>query len=230
MTDKRLYGQFCGLASALDVIGERWTLLIIRELLLGPVRFSELCDNLPALGPNLLSTRLQALTAQGLIESTPVPGDARGKLYRLTPSGEGLRRPVLGLARWGMRLLDDSVVDVGITRAAWGFLAVEAMVMDSPVPDVDEVYEFRVAEETFHIDVADGAAVARRGPGRDPAIVVTTDAETFIRIGAEMLSPFEAAVTGRLTIEGDLAAVERCTRLMGLSAQPARASVPDASA
>lgn len=219
MTDKRNYGQFCGLAAALDVIGERWTLLVVRELLLGPARFNELCDNLPGIGQNLLSSRLQSLANHGLIESMPVAGDARGKLYRLTPTGEQLRRPVLGLARWGMQMLDAPSLAGGATRAAWGFLAIESMIMDGPAPDVDESYEFRVGDETFHVRVQDGRAVAGRGAVEDPVIVVVTDADTFIRIGAELLSPFEAAVTGRLVIQGDLEAVERCTRLLGLGAR-----------
>jgi DNA-binding HxlR family transcriptional regulator len=219
VTDKRMYGQFCGIAAALDVIGERWTLLIVRELLLGPARFNELCDNLPGLGPNLLSARLQTLSTRGVIESAAVAGDARGKLYALTDFGQGLRRPVLGLARWGMRLLGESADDseVGVARDAWGFLAVEAMIDDGMTPEVDESYEFRVGAEVFHLRVADGQARAGRGTVTDPAIVVTTDADTFIRIGAQLLSPFEAAVTGRLSIEGDGAAVERCTRLLGLA-------------
>jgi len=219
VTDKRAYGQFCGLATALDLVGERWTLLIIRELLLGSARFSELSENLPGIGPNLLSSRLQTLVAGGIAESAPVSGDGRGRGYRLTEAGEQLRRPVLSLARWGLHRLDHEAMQTGYTRAAWGFLAVEAMILDAPVPQIDEVYEFRVEKERFHIRVEGGSAVAGRGcaPDSHPSVVATTDAETFVRIGAELLSPFEAAVTGKLTIEGDYEAIERCTRLMGLA-------------
>jgi len=215
MADKRAYRQFCGLAAALDLIGERWTLLIVRELLLGPARFNELSENLPGVGPNLLSARLQSLVAPGVVEVAPVPGDARGKLYQLTPVGEGLRDPVLGLARWGMPFLGNTSEN-GTVRDAWGFLAVQAMVHDHPAPDVDESYEFRVGGEVFHIAVSGRTATAGRGSVKSPAIVVTTDADIFIRVGAGMLSPFEAAITGRLTIEGDPAAIQRCTQLMGL--------------
>jgi DNA-binding HxlR family transcriptional regulator/putative sterol carrier protein len=216
MHAKRHYGQFCGLAAGLDIVGERWTLLIIRELLLAPARFSEIADNLPGIGPNLLSDRLRSLSERGLIEAAPVPGDGRGKQYRLTDLGEQLREPLLELARWGMSFLSEKDVG-GISRGAWGFLAVQAMMHGQEVPDVDESYEFRVDEDIFHIRLSGGRATAVRGPATDPAIVVHTDATTFVKIGAEMLSPFDALVSGALRIDGDSAAAQRCTRLLGLS-------------
>ena len=217
MADKRHYGQFCGLAAALDVVGERWTLLIIRELLISPARFSEITDNLPGIGPNLLTDRLKQLTERGLIESAPVPGDARGKQYRLTELGEALRPMLLSMARWGMKFLTEEDVLHGVSRAAWGFLAVQAMIDQSRLPNVEESYEFRVDDEVFHIAVRGGKALARRGHADEPSLVVTTDASTFIRIGAGILIPFDAVIAGALRIEGDPRAVQRCMRLIGLS-------------
>ncbi len=226
MHAKRHYGQFCGLAAGLDIVGERWTLLIIRELLLAPARFSEIADNLPGIGPNLLSDRLRSLSERGLIEAAPVPGDGRGKQYRLTDLGEQLREPLLQLARWGMSFLSEKDVG-GISRGAWGFLAVQAMMHGQEVPDVSETYEFRVDQDVFHIRLSGGRATAVRGPATDPTIVVHTDATTFVKIGAEMLSPFDALVSGALRIDGDPAAAQRCTRLLGLS--PAVVGVQAAS-
>lgn len=216
MTKKRDYGQFCGLASAMTVIGERWTLLVVRELLIGPTRFNELAENLPGIGPNLLSERLRSLTAAGVVEHAPVPGDGRGRVYRLTAVGEELRTPVLELARWGMQFLTDADA-AGATRAAWGFLAVQSMTDQANVPAVDEEYEFRVDEEVFTIHVADGAVTFHRGPAAHPVIVVNSDSEMFVRIGARMTSPFDAIVTGAVKIEGDPEAVHRCTRLLQLA-------------
>src|SRR5688500_15485784 len=106
MAVKRDYGQFCGLAGGLNVIGERWTLLVVRELLIGPARFNDIMDNLAGIGPNLLADRLRTLVAHGVVEQASVPGDGRGKLYRLTALGEELRAPVLGLAKWGLGFLE----------------------------------------------------------------------------------------------------------------------------
>ncbi|MFJ4773822.1 winged helix-turn-helix transcriptional regulator [Streptomyces uncialis] len=226
MTGKRNYAQFCGLAAGLNIIGERWALLIVRELLIGPARFNEILTNLPGLGPNLLSERLRALTEHGVIEAGGVRGDGRGKQYRLTSRGEQLREPVLALARWGMPFLTEDDAVSGTTRAAWGFLAVQAMINGRPVPSVDESYEFRVAEEVFHIEVRGGSAVTHRGPAADPALVVTTDAQTFVRIGAEMRTPFEALLSGRLRIDGHADAVQRCVEFLGLLDAPRRAAAP----
>lgn len=231
MTAKRNYGQFCGLAAGLNVIGERWALLIVRELLIGPARFNELLANLPGLGPNLLSDRLRALTEHGVIDAASVPGDGRGRRYRLTQRGEQLREPLLSLARWGMPFLTEEDAASGTARAAWGFLAVEAMIHGRPVPDVDEDYEFRVADEVFHIEVRGEAATTRRGPATNgPALVVTTDAETFVRIGAEMRTPFEALLSGRLKIDGEADAVQRCVEFMGLLDAPRRPAPPSVPA
>ncbi|WP_007023446.1 winged helix-turn-helix transcriptional regulator [Saccharomonospora iraqiensis] len=216
MTKKRAYGQFCGLASAMTVIGERWTLLVIRELLIGPARFNELSENLPGIGPNLLSERLRSLTAAGVVEHATVPGDGRGRLYRLTDVGEELRAPILALAQWGMQFLTNADT-AGATRAAWGFLAVQAMTDRSNAPEVDEEYEFRVDEEVFTIRVTEGTVRFERGPAAHPAIVIHSDSEMFVRIGARMTSPFDAIATGAIKIEGEPDAVHRCTRLLQLA-------------
>jgi DNA-binding HxlR family transcriptional regulator len=217
VTAKRHYGQFCGLAAGLDVIGERWTLLIVRELLIGPARFSEILDNLPGIGANLLSERLRTLTEYGVVEHSPVVGDGRGKQYRLTEIGDQLREPLLGLARWGLRFTSPEVAISGASRAAWGFLAVQAMIHGREAEPVTESYEFRVDDEVFRIDVVDGQSGTARGHASDPAMVVTTDALTFIRIGSSVLTPFQAVASGQMKIHGSPDAIERCTRLMGLA-------------
>lgn len=214
---RRHYGQFCGLAAAMDVVGERWTLLIVRELLLGPARFNEIQESLPGIAPTLLSDRLRNLERLGVLAREPVPGDARGKLYRLTERGAELRAPLLQLSRWGLAYLTEQDAVEGVASSSWAFLAAQAMIYGRPVPQVSETYEFRVGDSRFHIRVLDGAAEALTGEAEDPAVVVTTDARTFVRIGAELLAPFEAVVTGKVTIEGDPDAVLRSIELMGLS-------------
>ena len=216
MSSKRDYGQFCGLAGALNVIGERWTLLVVRELLLGPARFNELIDNLPGIGPNLLTERLRGLAERGLVAQQPVPGDGRAREYSLTPLGDQLRQPVLALARWGLQFLDEGD-RTGATRAKWNFLAVQAMVVPDSVPDVDEVYEFQVADQVFSISVEGGEVSFGRGPVPDPDLAVECDTDTFVRIGARMLSPFQAIATGAVKITGSPEAAQRCTRMLGLT-------------
>lgn len=212
---KRDYGQFCGLAAALNVIGERWTLLVVRELLIGPARFTGLAENLPGIGPNLLSDRLRMLVEHGVVDQTSVEGDGRARLYQLTDLGEELRGPVLALANWGLGFLGEEDRS-GAIRAEWGFLAVQSMIVEDAIPDIDEVYEFQVGDEPFVIEVRNGMVAFGRGRADEPDLTVECDADTFIRVGARMLSPFEAIATGDVRIKGKAEAVRRCILMLGL--------------
>jgi DNA-binding HxlR family transcriptional regulator len=220
---RREYGQYCGLAAAMDVVGERWTLLIVRELLLGPRRYNELLEDLPGIGTNLLADRLRSLVELGVLHQRPARDGGKAMAYELTPQGERLREPVLQLAGWGMSFLGDP--QPGATmRPRWGFLAVQALIDQNKVGPVDEDYEFRVDGEVFHVAVRDGRAIAESGPGTDPAFVATTDTATFIQIGSRRLSPFEAVASGRLSLQGEPDAVMRCSTALGLVEAPAAVS------
>lgn len=217
---KRDYRQYCGLAVALDVLGERWTLLIIRELLLGPRRYGELLAELPGIGTNLLAERLKLLVERGVLRHATA--DGRERAYELTDLGEELRAPVLGLARWGLAQLGEPSNGDMVMRPHWGFLAVQAMMEAERSSDVDEAYEFNVDDVVFHIRVRDRVPRAFQGsfPGM-PAMTAHTDSLTFLEIGAKRLSPFEALASGRLSIDGDPAATMRCSYLLGLITAPA---------
>ncbi|WP_406632436.1 winged helix-turn-helix transcriptional regulator [Amycolatopsis sp. WGS_07] len=218
MTSRRSYHQYCGLASGLDVIGERWTLLIVRELLMGPARYSDILANLPGIGTNLLAERLKFLVAKGVARQVDVRGTGAQLAYGLTEAGEELRPLILGLARWGMEFVGDLSPEDTV-RPHWGFLAVEAMLDQERVaPDLAESYEFQVDDQVFHIETAEGQARAVKGEATEPAMHAKTDAATFVEIGASRLTPLMAMVTGRLTLEGDMDAVVRCCDLLGLDA------------
>ncbi|XRQ14306.1 winged helix-turn-helix transcriptional regulator [Actinomadura welshii] len=211
---RRNYGQYCGLAAALDILGERWTLLILRELLTGPCRYNELLANLPGIGTNLLADRLKFLTEVGVVRQRSQDG-AKTRMYELSEQGESLRGAVLSLARWGLGMLGAPEAEE-IVRPRWGVLAVEAMI-DPRHAEADEVYEFRLDDEVFHVDVKDGEIKVRHGKApAEPALVVRTDAVTFVEIGAGRLNPLEATLTRRVVMEGAEDAVLRCSRLLGL--------------
>ncbi|HEX7668139.1 MAG TPA: helix-turn-helix domain-containing protein, partial [Polyangiaceae bacterium] len=105
MSERRSYSQHCGLARALDVVGERWTLLVVRDLLLGPRRYGDLLGSLQGITTNLLAKRLRELTAAGLLEKRKLSPPASGEVYALTEAGLELEPVVMELARWGGRLL-----------------------------------------------------------------------------------------------------------------------------
>jgi DNA-binding HxlR family transcriptional regulator len=214
MVTRRDHEHDCGLAAGLDVVGERWTLLVVRELLIGPARFTALLANTPGIGPDLLSDRLRTLVEHGVAEQVPT-ADGDAICYRLTDVGEQLRHPLLGLARWGLGLLGEQD-RAGATRAEWGFLAVQSMVVRDAVPDVDDTYEFRVDEQVFVIEVRAGDVRFRRGAASDPNMTVECDANTFVRVGARMLSPSDAVLTGDVQIKGDPDATQRCIHMLGL--------------
>ncbi|SES41734.1 winged helix-turn-helix transcriptional regulator [Actinokineospora terrae] len=205
----------CGLTVGLGVVGERWTMLVIRELLIGPARFTALLENMPGIGPNLLSDRLRTLTAHGVVEQVGIPGEGRAMRYQLTGLGEQLRQPLLGLARWGLGFLSDDDRG-GTTRAEWGFLAVQSMVSREAVPEVDDTYQFRVDEQDFTIEVRDGRVRFTRGAVTEPDLTVECDAETFIRVGARLTSPAEVIASGAVRVSGDPMAAVRCIRMLGL--------------
>lgn len=219
MATRRTYHEYCAVASALDVIGDRWTLLIIRELLAGPRRYGELLADLPGLGTNLLAERLRYLLDQGVVARTTLRtrDDAQHSgraAYRLTPTGAQLRPVVVGLARWGLGYTGESVGSNAV-RPLWGFTAVEAMMDPDAVPDIDERYEFRLDGEPFHIDVHGGRATAERGAAKDPVAILHADAAAFVQIGAGWLTLVTALLTGRVTVSGDRAALLRCCALLG---------------
>ncbi len=218
-SSKRTYNQYCGLAAALDLLGERWTLLIIRELLIRPRRYRDLLADLPGIGTNLLAERLKFLVDEGLVRQRNLGGGSKRHTYELTETGEALRPVVLGLARWGMDFVGDLSAEATV-RPSWAFLAVEAMLDTEQVPTENEQYEFRVDDQVFNIDVHDGTARASAGPADDAAMTAITDAATFVQIGGGRLSPLAAMVSGKLVLDGDIDAVLRCCALLGLEAGP----------
>lgn len=144
MTSGKSYGQFCALARALDHIGDRWTLLIIRDLLDGARSFRSLQDSLAGVSPNLLLDRLRRLTEDGLVERSQAPRRSKDVTYALTVEGRSIEPVVLELIRWGARYMGSGPREDRIDPA-WTVLALRAL-LDGPSPS-----EYRAA--TVHLDV-----------------------------------------------------------------------------
>ncbi|QYA99819.1 helix-turn-helix transcriptional regulator (plasmid) [Rhodococcus sp. USK10] len=120
------YGEFCALARALDVIGDRWSMLIVRELLVGPSRYSDLHKSLPGIATNLLAQRLRTLEETGVVASSEEPAPVSARVYVLTEWGLGLRRPLVELARWGVPLMSAGAVE-DHKRGRWLVFAIMAL-------------------------------------------------------------------------------------------------------
>ena len=204
----RSYRQFCALARTLDVVGERWTLLVLRELLLGPRRFRDLLDGLPRIGANLLTARLRHLEAEGLIAQEVLPPPAASRVYVLTDRGRALDEALVALARWGMDPIAPPRPDDRLDPA-WYALALRAAFRPERAEHLSEEYEFRTDSVTFHLRVRDGHAAARQGPALDPALVLTTTTERFLAILTGLNSPRAAELQGEpATFERLLAAFQ----------------------
>lgn len=209
----RRYEQYCGIARALDVLGERWTLLIVRDLLLGPRRFGDLLDGLPGIGTNMLSARLKTLEAAGVIRRSKLPPPAGSTVYELTEYGHQLEEPVIALGRWGFSLLEDERARNEHYNFRWLLLGMKATFHPEMAAGLDDTYEFHIGEEIFWASVKDGELNVGSGPGRDPDAIITTDLDSFIGLGTGTVKPNAAVRQGKLMIEGDVEAALHAAEL-----------------
>ena len=218
---KRSYGQHCTVARALDVVGERWTLLLVRELMTGPKRFKDLLDGLPGIGTNLLASRLKALEGHGVVGRATLPPPAGSGVYELTGLGRSLGPVVVALSRWGAKL-EDGPQDGYERRPAWAATALLSLAGSRPSDGPREFYEFRIDDEPFCLRTGGGAAEVRQGPAEAPAAVVSGGSGVILSLSAGRLAAHEALETGELSIEGEPDARERCLRML----TPATAATP----
>jgi DNA-binding HxlR family transcriptional regulator len=206
MGKKRSYGQYCTVARALDVVGERWTLLLVRELSTGPKRFKDLLEGLPGIGTNLLAARLKRLEGEGLVRRATLPPPAGSSVYELTKLGGSLEPVIVALSRWGARLLEAPGEDDDL-RAGWAIVAMRSAFEQGATGGRSVTYEFRIDGEAFHLRVGDGEegerVEARQGSAPDPDLVVVGDAKTFLALASGRLSPEEAVGSGALRLEGE---------------------------
>jgi DNA-binding HxlR family transcriptional regulator len=152
---RREFGQYCGLARALELIGERWTLLIVRELLARPCRYTDLGENLPGIPTNVLSTRLKELEAAGIVERQIAPAPQRGVVYAITEDGRGLEPAVLSLARWGNRRLGER--DGEMVPVSTLVLSLRAVFNPDTAAGVTATWQIHAADAALYATVADGA-------------------------------------------------------------------------
>ncbi|HEV2375459.1 MAG TPA: winged helix-turn-helix transcriptional regulator [Streptosporangiaceae bacterium] len=217
----KTYRQYCALAHALDTVGDRWTLLIVRELLAGPRRYTDLAAGLVTVPTNLLSARLREMESNGLVQRTRLPQPAAAVMvYELTELGEGLAAPLVELARWGMRTLVPPR-DGRSFRAHWLVLALNARFEPSAATGLTESYEFHIeGDGTVRFDIANGQGSAHLGPATDPAVSITADADIFLELAAGTISPADALARGAL-IDGAPSAIARMAAVL-----PPRSSGP----
>jgi len=211
MPDHR-YQQYCGLARALDLVGDRWTLLIVRELMPGPRRFTDLLDGLPGVSRNLLTGRLRDLESAGIIAREELPPPAARLVYELTDDGRGLAAAIVPLIAWGARHLGDRKPSDAF-RARWAALAMATFADREAAEGVTETYQYLVGDSAFHFRIDDGSIQVLDGRAEDPAVTLTTDEETWVAIVSGEVTASSAAAAGAVQLEGDRDAAKRLGKI-----------------
>jgi DNA-binding HxlR family transcriptional regulator/putative sterol carrier protein len=219
------YQQYCALARTLDVAGDRWTLLIVRELAPGPRRFTDLLDGLPGISRNLLTERLRALERDGIIARQELPPPAARQVYELTDDGRDLAAAMAPLIAWGARRLGDRKPAESF-RARWPAVAMAGLADREAAKGVSESYQYLVGDSAFHFTVDDGSIQLHDGRAQDPAVILTTDDETWADIASGKITASSAAARGALTIAGDPPAAKRLAKIFSRSQMLAKAEAP----
>jgi DNA-binding HxlR family transcriptional regulator/putative sterol carrier protein len=206
------YQQYCALARTLDVAGDRWTLLIVRELAPGPRRFTDLVDGLPGISRKLLTDRLRGLESDGIVGRRELPPPAARQVYELTDDGRDLAAAMVPLIAWGIRRLGDRQAAESF-RPRWSAVGMAGLADREAAMGVSETYEYLVDDSAFHFTVDDGSIQLHDGRAPDPAVVVTTDEETWTDIGSGRISFSSALATRAVTVTGDARAAERMRKI-----------------
>ena len=203
----RGYGQYCGLARALELVGERWALLIIRNLLVGPKRFSDLKHGIPRIPTNVLTDRLKELEEAALVQRRVLPRPASGVVYELTEYGSDLEDAVVALSRWGARSLGEMRPEEIVTVDSMT-MAFRTTFRPAAALGLFATYELRMGPIVLCLHVQDGKLLVEEGPAPDADIVVEAGTEIRALMAGEV-SPARALADGSVRIEGDAALLDR---------------------
>ena len=221
MDRKRSYDDGCAFAQAMDLVGERWALLVVRELMFGPKRFTDLKEDLPGIATNVLTQRLAGLEAAGVVRQVDLPRPARGRAYALTPWGLAFREPLRVMGAWASgspHLRFDRPLS-----AAAAMLSLGSMFDPGGAGDLRVAVDLRLPGGDFAVRVADGRLSVEVGRDAAPDCVVTGDQNALLPV-LYAGKPVEAAVAdGSLKVEGDMLAL---ARLAGAFRSPEPVTTP----
>jgi DNA-binding HxlR family transcriptional regulator len=217
VTTKRSYGDACRFAHALDVVGERWGLLVVRELLLGPKRYTDLREGLPRASTNILAERLRELERGGVVRRRRLPPPAGVSVYELTEWGAELEPIVTRLGAWGAR--SPFPPDAETIGADSIVLALRSLFDPEAAGEMVATYELRLGEDLFHVDVADWEIELHRGAAANPDAAIEADPGTLAAVLTGQLPLDEALESGAVAIEGGRRAVGRFLKLFPMPEQ-----------
>jgi DNA-binding HxlR family transcriptional regulator len=214
------YNQFCGLAYALDAVGERWTMLIVRELMPGPRRFTDLLEGLPGISTNLLAARLKSLEERGVLRRRFLPPPAGVAVYELTELGQALEPALVELGRWGAQLVPPEPGEAALLRAGSYALTPQVLFHPEAAPGLEATIQLVVDGERHQLRIQDGAVDVRQGQAANPDAIIHTDVSTYLALLTGQLAPAVALAAGLITVEGELQVLEHFFAACGLDAGP----------
>jgi DNA-binding HxlR family transcriptional regulator len=224
MPSKRTYGDRCGIARALDLVGERWALLVVRELLLGPKRFTDLRSGLPHVSPDVLAQRLRELEESGIVRRGKLPPPAGSRIYELTERGRQLEPVVLELGRFGsVAPFPPGEAQIGVDALA---IALKTLFAPSATDGLPATYELRLGEDRFRVQIAGGRFDIARGGAPDADATIDADPGALATVlwhGGKLSA---ARRTGDIAIAGSEEAAKRFLAMFPL---PVAASADGAS-
>jgi DNA-binding HxlR family transcriptional regulator len=212
----RKFDQYCPMAHALSLVGERWSLLVVRELLHGPKRYTDLAHGLPGIGTNILAARLKDLEQAGVVQKRKLPPPTPATVYELTEYGHGLNEAMYALARWGARSLGPPGPDDEL-YPEWGVNAMPALFNAEEARGLNETYVFKIDGDVFTARLVDGSLEASVGAAADADLVVETDMATFFALATGELELKSAVKCGRALVQGNREARDRCFRVLSLA-------------
>jgi DNA-binding HxlR family transcriptional regulator len=214
----RSYGKYCGLAHALELVGERWALVLVSDLIRGPKRFSELQRGQPRIPSNVLSARLKELEDAGVVHRTVLPRPASGLGYELTEYGRELEEIVLRLSLWGAQTMPEPRPD-DIFTADTAFLALRSTFRPAAARDLRASFEVRLGDVIVHARLDDGVLEVGEGPLAEADLVIETDLSLHALLTGE-LGPAEAIKSGRVLLRGRRKLFERFVEVFAIPPVP----------
>ncbi|MBX3013727.1 MAG: helix-turn-helix transcriptional regulator [Caldilineaceae bacterium] len=215
----RSYHQLCGLAFALDLVGERWTLLIIRELIAGPRRFTDLLEGLPGISTNLLTERLKHLEEQQLIQRRILPPPAASAVYELTTMGRALEASLLELGRWGSQFVPASPEGCHILPLGSYALTPKTFFRAECAQALDETYVLYIGDEVQQVHITHGQIDVRQGEPVHADMALHTEMSIYLGLLTRQIDPAMALSHGLVQVKGDQALFYRFFDLCSMPTQ-----------
>jgi DNA-binding HxlR family transcriptional regulator len=211
------FDQYCPVAHALCMVGERWSLLVVRELLRGPRRYTDLLEGLPGIGTNILASRLRDLEGAGVVQKRKLPPPAASTVYELTEYGQGLEEAVYALARWGARTLGPPGRNEEL-YPEWGINAFLALYDPLAGAGITGTYVLRVDDDVFTARLEDGHLHTDVGAAEGAELDAAMDMDTFFALASTELESRKALREGRVRLAaGDAEALERFFKIFNLA-------------